>query len=397
MPKHILYLSYDGLTDALGQSQILAYQKNIASTEHLVTIISFEKKAAFEKLGKETADICAKAGIDWQPLFYTKNPPVLSTALDLYHAWKKIRLIEKNIHIDIVHCRGYIAALLGEKAKNVYGSKFIFDMRGWWPDEKLESGYWSGKLYQPIYRFFKKKERDFFQYADIVVSLTEAGKAEIIRLGLKNENDIKVISTCTDLTLFRPNNNTETEKIKEELGFPSDSKVLIYSGALGGNYPEESIYLFVNAFLAISPNHYCLILSKDQPKTAQYIPERTVIRSVSYKEVSRYLAACDLGFIYYKKAFSNIGRCPTKLGEYWACGLPAISPSEVGDVDALFNQYKGTGETVSSWTIEKIDGALRLVLNRSVQQETLLNAAQSYFSLAKGVDFYKKLYNSLID
>ena len=103
MAFHILYLSYDGLTDALGQSQILAYQKHIASGECHVTIISFEKKEAFAKLGEKTTQTCKEAGINWQHFFYTKTPPVFSTAFDLHRAWQKIKEIATTNRIDIVH------------------------------------------------------------------------------------------------------------------------------------------------------------------------------------------------------------------------------------------------------------------------------------------------------
>jgi glycosyltransferase involved in cell wall biosynthesis len=396
MPFHILYLSYDGLTDALGQSQILAYQKHIASEECLVTIISFEKKEAYAKLGDKTAQICKKAGINWQPFFYTKTPPVLSTAYDLYRAWQKIKEIETIIHIDIVHCRGYITALLGEKVKKAFRSKFIFDMRGWWPDEKKESGYWSGRLYQPIYNYFKKKENDFFLNSDITVSLTEVGKKQIMETNLKDENSIQVISTCTDLSLFQLPTQQNVDKVKTDLGFPLDSKVLVYSGALGGNYLIEDIFLFINTYLSISDKHYCLILSKDKLEKTIQLPAKTILKSVSYDEVGVYLSACDLGFIYYKKAFSNIGRCPTKLGEYWACGLPAISPSEVGDVEEIFKQYPNTGITVANWTKEEIQIRLNQVLAFRLNKTTLRNAAIDYFALEKGVTFYKNLYAELI-
>jgi glycosyltransferase involved in cell wall biosynthesis len=396
MAFHILYLSYDGLTDALGQSQILAYQKHIASEVCLVTIISFEKKEAYAKLGDKTAQICKEAGINWQPFFYTKTPPVLSTAYDLYRAWRRIKEIEKIIHIDIVHCRGYISALLGEKVKKAFGSKFIFDMRGWWPDEKKESGFWSGRLYQPIYNYFKKKENDFFLNSDITVSLTEIGKQHILATNLKKEHSIKVISTCTDLSLFNIATDDKIENVKTDLGFPLDSKVLVYSGALGGNYPIEAIFLFINTFLSISDKHYCLILSKDKLEKTIQLPAKTILKSVSYNEVALYLSACNLGFIYYKKAFSNIGRCPTKLGEYWACGLPAISPAEVGDMEEIFEKYPTTGITVPNWIEEEIKNSLNQVLAFPLNKTALRNAAIDYFALEKGVAFYKNLYTELL-
>ena len=156
----ILYLAYDGLTEPLGQSQILAYLSRINRESGFeISIISFEKTEGFAANEGRVREILSTTSIQWHPLVYHKSPPVLSTITDLRAGWKKIKELYKKEPFDIVHCRSYISALLGQKAKKKYGSKFIFDMRGWWPDEKKESGLWGNPIFKPIYRYFKEKER----------------------------------------------------------------------------------------------------------------------------------------------------------------------------------------------------------------------------------------------
>lgn len=41
-PIAVLYLSYDGILEALGQSQVLRYLERLA-TDHKIILISFEK------------------------------------------------------------------------------------------------------------------------------------------------------------------------------------------------------------------------------------------------------------------------------------------------------------------------------------------------------------------
>ena len=76
--------------------------------------------------------------------------------------WRLIKKLQKDVKFDIVHCRGYISAIIGERMKRKLKTKFLFDMRGWWVDEKLESGNWNSIVYKPIYNYFKNKESDFF-------------------------------------------------------------------------------------------------------------------------------------------------------------------------------------------------------------------------------------------
>ena len=47
---HVVYLSYDGLSDPLGQSQIIPYVLGLSKKHHFnFTIFSFEKKIFLEK------------------------------------------------------------------------------------------------------------------------------------------------------------------------------------------------------------------------------------------------------------------------------------------------------------------------------------------------------------
>ena len=61
-----LYISYDGMTDPLGRSQVLPYLQGLAARGHELTLLSCEKA---ERSADEAAvrEICDQAGIDWQP------------------------------------------------------------------------------------------------------------------------------------------------------------------------------------------------------------------------------------------------------------------------------------------------------------------------------------------
>ena len=140
MVQNILYISYDGMTDPLGRSQVLPYLTGLARYGYRFHLISFEKKDAW-LAGRETVEkITAEAGIAWYPLTYTASPPVLSTLYDLKRMQSAAEKILKSHPVKAVHCRSYISALTGLRLKKKYGVKFIFDMRGFWADERIEGG-----------------------------------------------------------------------------------------------------------------------------------------------------------------------------------------------------------------------------------------------------------------
>ena len=92
----VLYLSYDGLTAPLGQSQILPYLVGLSQHGYSFTVLSFEKPEAFAKRQNLIQQICDEASIAWQPLKYTKNPPVVSTVFDLVVMKKTATRLIKN-------------------------------------------------------------------------------------------------------------------------------------------------------------------------------------------------------------------------------------------------------------------------------------------------------------
>ena len=159
----IAYLSYDGLTDPLGQSQVLPYVKGLAQKGYAITIFSFEKKERFKANKNIIENICREAGIEWLPFLYTKNPPVLSTLWDVSRLRKRVKKEHRKKHFSLIHCRSYLSALVGLHMKTKHAVPFIFDMRGFWADERVDGKLWNLKnpLFNAIYKYFKRKEKEF--------------------------------------------------------------------------------------------------------------------------------------------------------------------------------------------------------------------------------------------
>jgi len=118
-------------------------------------VLSFEKKGRYQKEKKEVEKITSGADIKWIPLWFTSKPPVLSKIYDRWKLKRRVSKICKEQKIDIVHCRSYVAAEAGVEVKKKYGTKFLFDMRGFWADEKVDNGQWDQKkyLFRRIYNY----------------------------------------------------------------------------------------------------------------------------------------------------------------------------------------------------------------------------------------------------
>ena len=64
MPASILYLSYDGLTSHIGQSQIIPYIEGLAKRGHRFSVVSFETSDGFETLGEKVLAEAAGVRVD---------------------------------------------------------------------------------------------------------------------------------------------------------------------------------------------------------------------------------------------------------------------------------------------------------------------------------------------
>ena len=62
--------------------------------------------------------------------------------------------------------------------KRKHGVKFIFDMRAFYADERVDGKLWNLKnpVFRLVYNYFKKKEIAFLAEADHSISLTGKGK-----------------------------------------------------------------------------------------------------------------------------------------------------------------------------------------------------------------------------
>ena len=128
--KRILFLSYTGLTDSLGESQVLSYQLKLTAHGFEPYIICAEKKNRLERNRNRIQQICIKNGIKWIPLIYHKRPPVISSIWDYYSFLKTLKPLLKTHNFGLIHCRGYLPSLVGLRLKRKMDIPFLFDMRG---------------------------------------------------------------------------------------------------------------------------------------------------------------------------------------------------------------------------------------------------------------------------
>jgi glycosyltransferase involved in cell wall biosynthesis len=392
--KKVLYLSYDGLTDPLGQSQIIPYLAGLSHRGFQITIVSFEKPARYAVDKKTVTDLCVSFGFSWVPLVYHKNPPVVSTLFDLWRLRRKVKAMQEANEFNIVHCRSYITSLVGLWMKRTYKLRFIFDMRGFWADERVEGGLWNLKnpLFRVVYNFFKTKEREFLQEADAVVTLTNASKAYLMEnvRNLHSGEKISVIPCSVDLELFDPANIDDHDKrnLRAQLNIRPDDFVLLYLGSLGTWYLyEQMVSFFDNSIRNNFPESKFLWLTPDIDKVSKR--EDFIVKTVKRNEVPLYASIANATIFFIKPSFSKMASSATKMAEVMAMGLPVITNNGWGDVD-FFSRHCSGIFVNGQFTAHDLTEFFKQSGSSVVRKY-----AGSEFSLESAINKYENVYDAL--
>ena len=203
----VLYVSYDGMTDPLGESQVIPYVLGLSRRGYAFHLLSFEKPARFRSEGARVAALLEGGGVTWHPMRFTARPRLVAKALDAWRLRRAVVRLHDAHGFDLVHARSYPAAGAALALRRRRRVPYLFDMRGFWVDERVEGGIWDARRlhYRWLYRHFKRREQAYLAGAAAVVSLTEAA-VTVLRTwpGVRDGLPIEVIPCCVDTELFAP-------------------------------------------------------------------------------------------------------------------------------------------------------------------------------------------------
>lgn len=395
MMPGVLYISYDGMLEPLGQSQVLAYLKRLVVGRR-IHLISFEKPQdwAHEAERSRIAQDIADAGIVWHPLRYHKRPTALATALDTACGISLGLWLVLRHRLGIVQARSYVPSVMALALKRITGVKYVFDMRGFWADERVDGNLWprTGRMYR-VAKWFEKR---FLLAADHVVSLTQAAVIEMQRFPYLQGRmpPVTVIPTCADLERFKP-----LPRTGQSIGF-----VLGYVGTVGTWYLFDEVAACFAQLLRMRPNARFLIVNRGEHAYIQArlaiagVPDAAVeLTTATHAEVPRQMARMDAGVFFIKPVFSKQASAPTKLAEFLGCGIPCFGNAGVGDMAGVLEGER-VGVALKAFDEVALFNGLQALLQLAADPGTrarCVAAAQKHFSLDEGVRRYAQVYRSL--
>jgi glycosyltransferase involved in cell wall biosynthesis len=382
----VLYISYDGILDPLGTSQVLRYLLALAKAGHRITLLSFEKPARWAEASRRRslADLLTAAGIEWLPGTYHKTPRVSATLWDVLRGAAKIRGVMAATTVQVVHCRGDVAAFMARLATPGKRSGLLYDIRGFFSDERVESGSW--RRNGVLDRLIRSIERGNLRRAVGLVTLTHAA-VPVLKSRRSSLPPHRVIPTCADTNAFRPRDPNEVP----EYGF-------VYAGSLSGVNMGKEIVAFLRA--STSRLGRTLVVTPEVELAHQlgFAEDFADVRPASPEEVPRLLRRGRASVFFNVPGPGRVATCPTKFAEALATGLPVAANRGIGDLDEVIGSGV-IGTLVSDHSPPAHREAIARIASLLDDPETsgrCRRLAERSYSLSAGVAAYQELYAEVV-
>ena len=401
----VLYITENGITDHIGRSQVAPYILGLANLGFKIHVLSAEK-AGREDLIDYYQELFDVADVRWTRVRYRNKPPILGHALTQAAMRSAANYIVKHENVHFIHCRSIPPTLIAMKLKKNMGIKYIFDFRDFYADSGM---FKTRGLSHLVFRRLKVLERDMVRQADKIVCLTERAKLVLSNNYLQDDpqaiSRFQVIPCCADFSLFDSANVTSDglARAREIAGLSINDFVLLYLGSIGPDYLLSEMMLLFKQIMTIQTNANFLFVSNNgkelvyaECKRQNISLDRIHFVSVDRREVPTFVRLADLSVVFIRSDASKIGCSPTKLTELFACNIPVIANTGVGDLDKIIDLRKNGSVIVNDFSNNSLSQAFRLVVESKLDNTIDIRENSREFALEEGILRYSLVYRELL-
>jgi len=300
-------------------------------------------------------------------------------------------LIKEKVYF--IHARSYPACLISYLCGKLLNIKYLFDMRGFFPDEGVI--YESYTHNSTSYLRWKKIEKTLINNAYCVFIESEPFKKYVE--SIFPHPNIALIPCYVDDEIFKFDQQRKDE-LRKELNL-NGKFVIVYSGTIGGWHdPAVQADYFLKIKEQITNSHF-LILTFEQKnnlihstlKEKGIAPDDYSLLNPESIEVAKYLNMGDVGLL-------TIGDLPTakkavsvKFGEYLASGLPVVCTPFVSGAAQLIREYK-CGIVVDLEDKSSFEQAINLIKNYTEIQNNGFELVKAYLSVKINAQRFLEIY-----
>jgi len=399
--RTVLFLSPTPAVSPLLQAQGIPHMRQLAAQFGirfiLFTMENSARTAAYEQAAAELQKKLASWGIEWLSMRNGRMPLLPNSTSDVLRGIPQIARILRSRAVDLVHCRSYVPAFIMLGLRPLFSVPWIFDLRGFYPDELVRDGQW--RAASVAYRISLWLERRSFDIAAATVVVTDRQYHRLLqRWPHADRGRIAVIRNCTDTGRFAPDPEMR-QTVRRHLGVgPRPLLVWSASSIRKVHAPLEVLTFAKLCRDALGSRLLILTRTADADgmvRTAGFLAGEYHIVSAEPEKVPAYLNAADAGIAFTVQDHEGPG---IKFAEYLATGLPVIANgADAGWCDVLRNKRCGVVvDNFSSFAYGKAALSLPSLLAEPGIRERCREVALSEYSLDRAVAAYSRLYQGLM-
>lgn len=374
-------MSHNAVGSPVVRSQVLPYLV-LLSGEHDVRLVTFERGEPYPQ-----GEFPRKR---WTGLIPRRGSSLITKLVDIARGITAVVGVARAHRAEVLHARSHVAAAICWVAGLVLRRPYVFDMRGFMPEEYLDAGLWSPRDIR--FRLARAAELHLLRGAREVVVLTEAAARRLrddphFSSAVRCKR-ITVIPCAVDLERFRP---------AEPASVPS----LVYAGSLGMWYLlDEMLRVYVHARAEL-PSLRMLIANRGEHELIGAALDRhgltaadVEVRAADFSEMPALLGRAHVAIALLRRVPSKIGSSPIKIAEYLACGLPVVVNEGLGDSDEQIRS-SGAGHVMSAFDEAALRESGRAVARLAGDAEARAKArrlAERVFDIHAGAGSYDEIY-----
>lgn len=403
--RKVLFLSPTPALSPLLQAQGIPHMRELHCQYGIdFTLFSIEEpdwSAEDCRRSLELKEYLRSSGIEWHIMRSGRMPFMPDSTSNVFRGVPHVlRLITRN-KIDIVHCRSYVAAYIMLAIRKLISIKFIFDVRGFYPDELVRDGLWSEDSL--AYKVSKWLETKSFREADSIVVVTRSQLDKLQYEGKKRQiNKVFLIPNCVDIKKFKPSSKMRLV-MRREYGCEDRTVFLwLVGGIRKVHLPKETI-----AFFKVCRNYFkmpLLLVLTHTPNIrgllqSEGLSEQDyIVMSVSPEKVPLFLQMSDIGLGFIDPSHEGIG---IKFAEYLAGGLSVVTNGRLVDNEqTALIKMSHTGVVVEDFTdaayAMAVDKLALLIHEGEVLRTRCREMADQYYSLNSAVERYAEVYSNVL-
>ncbi len=394
----ILFVTWDGPQVHYLESLFLPIFAGLRTDGYAFDILQFRWGSAAQE--EEVRAACAEAGCGYSAVRVWRWGGLGAFATALLGGLRMRRAV-RRFGSDVIMPRSVLPSLVTLAGGGPGLRPVLFDADGLEIDERVE--FAGLKTTGLIYRLLRGIEARMVRKATAILVRTAAAREILTARGGRPADPAKyhIVANGRDGRVFHPFDEQSRQAVRSELGIAAEAPLIVYVGSFGPKYRTRGVGELAMALHALRPDTRLLVLSlapeQVQSELLDHFPDlesfTTVLRA-PFQEVSRYLAAADVGTVFITETFSTRTVVPVKTGEYLLCGVPVVGTAAIGDnkaaVDAgvFFDDRRGPAEA-AHWVVEDVLPAREDYRNRARA------VGLEHYSLEKSIRAYREALEKL--